>query len=68
MSQPAVLICDRARRAVVFLGPLCPKQVLEVLAVLKHVGAVVAELIRPIAPLLLRFVIRAKSSSPTYSK
>ena len=39
-------------------GLRCPERPLEVLAVLKHVGAVETELRRPLAPLLLRFVVR----------
>ena len=36
----------------------CPERPLEVHAVLKHVGAVETELRRPLALLLLRFVVR----------
>ena len=39
-------------------GLRCPERPLEVLAVLKHVGAVETELRRPLALLLLRFVVR----------
>ena len=41
-----------------FNGLRCPERPLEVLAVLKHVGAVETELRRPLALLLLRFVVR----------
>ena len=41
-----------------FNGLRCPERPLEVLAVLKHVSAVETELRRPLALLLLRFVVR----------
>jgi len=41
-----------------FNGLRCPERPLEVHAVLKHVGAVETELRRPLALLLLRFVVR----------
>ena len=52
------IFCSSGVYSESFNGLRCPERPLEVHAVLKHVGAVETELRRPLALLLLRFVVR----------